>query len=115
MHCGSQSDLSCRCTQDPQEYTVALGTKLVFRYSISHNVWLMPSQEAFEACDFSSGARELASATQGGVAAADVDRLGYANVFEILASTTDTLYFACQVSDHCQKGQKIAVVVEPGV
>ena len=31
----------------------------------------------------------------------------HGNVFETLASTTGTLYFACQVSDHCQKGQKI--------
>lgn len=95
---------------DPPSYEVAVGTSLVFRYSAAHNVWRMPSKQAFEACDF-SGARELASTTHGGVAPADVDRLGYANVYEASMNTASTTYFACQVSDHCQKGQKIAVAV----
>ena len=96
----------------PSEYTVAKGTVLVFRYSTSHNVWLMPTQEAFDSCDFSA-ARELASTSHGGVASADVDRLGYANVYAHAAGRADTvLYFACQISDHCDKGQKISVRVE---
>ena len=61
-------------------------------------------------CDF-SGARELAGVAQGGVAAAAVERLGYSNVYEMRVVAAGTLYFACQVSDHCEKGQKIAVVV----
>ena len=43
----------------------------------------------------------------------DVDRLGYANVYAHAAGRADTvLYFACQISDHCDKGQKISVRVE---
>lgn len=95
---------------DPPSYDVAVGTALLFRYSQFHNLWEMPSKVAFDACDFSD-ARELASTTHGGVAAADVDRLGYANVYEAAMDTAGTAYFACQVSDHCQKGQKIAVTV----
>ena len=74
-----------------------------------HERW-MPSQHAFDACDFSA-AHELASTTQGGVAAEDVDRLGYANVYEHHVDKAGVVYFACQVSDHCDKGQKIAVTV----
>ena len=83
----------------------------MFRYySVSHNVWRMPSAEAFDACDFSA-AFELFSATHGGVAEADVARLGYANVYEAQLDTAGTMYFACEVGDHCAKGQKIAVSV----
>ena len=86
------------------------GTTLVFRYSTNHNVWQLPSQRAFDACDFSEG-RELAGVAYGGVAAADVERLGYANVFEARSVEAGTMYFACQVSDHCRKGQKVVVTV----
>ena len=48
----------------------------------------------------------------GGVAAADVGRLGYANVYEAQLDTAGTVYFACQVGAHCTSGQKIAVAVE---
>ena len=66
---------------DPTEYTITVGDALSFEYSDNHNVWLMPSREAFDNCDFSA-ARELASATYGGVAPADADTLGFANVYE---------------------------------
>ena len=88
-----------------------MGTTLVFRYSASHNVWRMPSARAFDACDFSA-ATELAGTSYGGVAAADVGRLGYANVYEAHLHTAGTVYFACQVGAHCTSGQKIAVAVE---
>ena len=98
---------------DPPAYAAAVGGTLVFRYSASHNVWRMPSAEAFEACDFSA-ATELAGVAYGGVAAADVARLGYANVYEAHLDAAGTVYFACQVGDHCAKGQKIAVAVSDG-
>ena len=44
--------------------------------------------------------------------AADVGRLGYANVYEAQLDTAGTVYFACQVGAHCTSGQKIAVAVE---
>ena len=54
----------------------------------------MPSARAFDACDFSA-ATELAGTSYGGVAAADVGRLGYANVYEAQLDTAGTVYFAC--------------------
>ena len=97
----------------PQEHAVAAGARLIFRYTAAHNVWLMPSQAAWDACDFSA-AQELAATDHGGVAPADADRLGYANEYHFRARYeygTHQYYFACQVSDHCVKGQKIAVTV----
>ena len=73
-------------------------------------MWRMPSARAFHECDF-SGATELAGTAYGGVAPADVDRLGYSNVYEAQLDTAGTIYFACQVGAHCTSGQKIAVAV----
>ena len=49
----------------PSTYEVVVGDKLSFKYTEYHNVYLMPSPEAYESCDFSA-ATELASATYGG-------------------------------------------------
>ena len=57
------------------------------------------------------GATQLAGAAYGGVAPADVDRLGYSNVYETRLDTAGTIYFACQVGAHCASAQKIAVAV----
>ena len=49
----------------PSTYEVVIGDKLSFKYTEYHNVYLMPSQEAYESCDFSA-ATELANTTYGG-------------------------------------------------
>ena len=46
-------------------YTVSTGTSLTFKFSNSHNVYLMGSQAKYDECDF-SGATELASHLYGG-------------------------------------------------
>ena len=51
--------------QPQTTYSVVVGTKLIFRYSTFHNVYLLPSKEAYDNCDF-SGAQRLAGEDQGG-------------------------------------------------
>ena len=73
-----------------------VGDTLTFEWPGVHNVYQMPSLEAFESCDFSS-ATLIGSET--GVQA-----------------TLDSLpaYFACEISGHCLAGQKLAVTaIEP--
>ena len=89
----------------PSTYEVVVGDKLSFKYTKYHNVYLMPSQEAYESCDFSA-ATELASDSYGG------GEGSFPNVYEAVTTATGTLYFACQISGHCAAGQKIAVTVK---
>ena len=88
----------------PSTYEVVIGDKLSFKYTEYHNVYLMPSQEAYASCDFSA-ATELANATYGG------GEGSIPNNYEAVTTATGTLYFACQISGHCAAGQKIAVTV----
>ena len=88
----------------PSTYEVVVGDKLSFKYTEYHNVYLMPSPEAYESCDFSA-ATELASATYGG-GEGDTP-----NKYEAVTTATGTLYFACQIPEHCAGKQKIAVTV----
>ena len=88
----------------PSTYEVVIGDKLSFKYTEYHNVYLMPSQEAYESCDFSA-ATELASVSYGG-GEGDIP-----NKYEAVTTATGTLYFACQIASHCAQGQKIAVTV----
>ena len=88
----------------PSSYKVVIGDKLSFKYTEYHNVYLMPSPEAYESCDFSA-ATELASATYGG-GEGDTP-----NKYEAVTTATGTLYFACQIPGHCAGKQKIAVTV----
>ena len=91
---------------DPSTYDVAVGSKLSFKYNTYHNVWLLPSQTAFDSCDF-SGATELASTSAGG-GEGDVT-----NLYEAIATESGTLYVACEISGHCQSDQKIEITVTP--
>lgn len=88
----------------PSTYEVVIGDKLSFKYTTFHNVYLMPSQEAYESCDFSA-ATELANATYGG------GEGSIPNKYEAVTTATGTLYFACQIPGHCAGKQKIAVTV----
>ena len=81
-----------------------IGDKLSFKYTTYHNVYLMPSQEAYASCDFSA-ATELANATYGG------GEGSIPNKYEAVTTATGTLYFACQIPGHCDGKQKIAVTV----
>jgi len=91
----------------PSSYTVAAGTALSFRYTSGHNVWLLPTEEAFNACDF-SGATELASQTYGGGQPPD-----WPNDYQAVATTAGDLLIACQavMASHCGRGQKIRLTV----
>ena len=88
----------------PSSYKVVIGDKLSFKYTTSHNVYLMPSPEAYESCDFSA-ATELASDSYGG------GEGSFPNVYEAVTTATGTLYFACEKPGHCGARQKIAVTV----
>ena len=88
----------------PSTYEVVIGDKLSFKYTTYHNVYLMPSQEAYASCDFSA-ATELANATYGG------GEGSIPNKYEAVTTATGTLYFACQIPGHCAGKQKIAVTV----
>jgi len=88
----------------PSSYKVVIGDKLSFKYTTSHNVYLMPSPEAYESCDFSA-ATELASDSYGG------GEGSFPNVYEAVTTATGTLYFACEKPGHCEARQKIAVTV----
>lgn len=88
----------------PSTYEVVIGDKLSFKYTTFHNVYLMPSQEAYASCDFSA-ATELANATYGG------GEGSIPNKYEAVTTATGTLYFACQITGHCAGKQKIAVTV----
>ena len=88
----------------PSTYEVVVGDKLSFKYTEYHNVYLMPSPEAYESCDFSA-ATELASDSYGG------GEGSFPNVYEAVTTATGTLYFACQIPGHYGARQKIAVTV----
>ena len=88
----------------PSTYEVVIGDKLSFKYTTFHNVYLMPSQEAYDSCDFAA-ATELASATQSGGEGSSP------NKYEAVTTATGTLYFACQIPGHYGARQKIAVTV----
>ena len=88
----------------PSTYEVVIGDKLSFKYTEYHNVYLMPSPEAYESCDFSA-ATELASDSYGG-GEGDTP-----NKYEAVTTATGTLYFACQIPGHYGARQKIAVTV----
>ena len=88
----------------PSTYEVVIGDKLSFKYTEYHNVYLMPSQEAYRSCNFSD-ATELASDSYGG------GEGSFPNVYEAVTTATGTLYFACEKPGHCEARQKIAVTV----
>ena len=88
-------------TDAERTQTVAVNTQIKFKWSSTHNVWLLPNKAAYDACDFSKGT-ELAST---GV-----------NEYTYKASATGTVYFGCQVTGHCKfANHKLALTVTPGL
>ena len=77
------------------EYS-SVGSTLTFSYSTGHNVYSMPSAADFNSCNF-GGATLLATSGP------------YVHTF----TSEGTFYFACQVSGHCDAGQKVTVNVAP--
>jgi len=84
--------------------TVELNTDVVFAWGgmdMSHDVWLFPNQDAFDACDFSA-AEQLAT--------------DESNPFTYAASSAGMFYFGCKVGEdgaHCNSPQKLALTVTP--
>merc|ERR1712166_261324 len=72
--------------------TVTTGDTLHFMWTGSHNVYKMASVAAFNACDF-TGASDL----------------GSTSAVSFALTGAGPWYFACQVGQHCQNGQKLAV------
>ena len=93
-------------------YNVSTGTRLTFKFSNSHNLWLMGSQAKYDACDF-SGATELASTDHGGATNQQDIAFGHENLYEATVAGEGTLRFACQVGSHCLSRQKVVVHVTP--
>ena len=87
-------------------YNIVVGYKLSFRYSSYHNVYLMASEDAYDSCDF-TGATELVSTSLG--SGSDVTP---PNLYEAVVTAAGMFYFACQVSGHCDMGQKVAITVD---
>ena len=85
----------------PSSYTVAAGTVLSFRYTSGHNVWLMPTEQAFNDCDFSA-AVELASQTYGGGQPPI-----WPNDYKAVATLAGDLLIACRLlASHHGRGKR---------
>ena len=85
-------------TTAEQTQTVSANTDVIFKWTGSHDVWLLPNKGAYDACEFSQG-KELASTS--------VNKYTY----ETLAA--GTFYFACKVTGHCRFDVKLALTVTP--
>ena len=84
-------------TDTERAQTVAVGTQVVFKWSETHNVWLMPNKAAYDGCDFAQ-AKELASTS--------------ANEYTYKTSAPGTFYFSCKITDHCRLANlKMALTV----
>jgi len=83
-------DLSARAT------SVDAGTVLNFSWQGYHDVLVLPTKAAFDACDFTNA-----------VSLGDVSPVSY--------TVTDTTYFACSVPGHCPGGQKLEASVSTTV
>jgi len=82
-----------------QNQTVRAGDEVVFKWSGVHNVYMFQSKAAFDVCDFSE-AVELASHLQ--------------TSYTYKATTEGTFFFACEISGHCEMGQKMSLAVTSG-
>ena len=98
----------------PNAYSITVGSAISFRYNNGHNVWLMPTEAAYDACDFNA-ATELANSGIGGGQRYPIppERFGWPNQFSAVATEVGTLLFACDAvfRSHCGRGQKIRVTV----
>ena len=104
---GSFDEFWSEIPSTPETYVVQVGTVLSFRFTTGHNVWLMPTEASYAACDFTS-ATELASQTYGG---GEVPN--WPNQYQAVAMEAGELLFACEAvfNSHCGRGQKIRVTV----
>ena len=92
-----------------------VGQILNFKYSMHHDVWRLPTREAFDACDFSE-ATMLADTDAGGGCALDEDLecILASKGFGLELSEAGPLYLACSIHDHCLNGQRLVVNVVSG-
>ena len=81
---------------EDQALSVPSITDLEFTWTGAHNVYRMKDKAAYDTCKFDT-------ATMLG------DKSG--TMFLIQGNNGDVFYFACQVADHCSKGQKLAVTI----
>ena len=79
-----------------ETFEAAPGAQVKFEWSGYHNVYLMPSAEAAELCDFSS-ATNLGSSSP--------------ITYTIPESAQGTVSFACEVGSHCANGQRLNINV----
>jgi len=79
-----------------REQTIPAGDSITLMWTNdygSHNVYMMPDKEAFDACDFS-----------------DATMLADSSVTEYTFTVAEEpMYFACEIQGHCFGGQKLAV------
>ena len=79
------------------DLAATVGTNIIFTWSGSHDVQLMPDQNAFDNCDFTES--EVLTFTSES-----------SHVYTIPNTAAgDTLFFACGVRTHCSNGQKASV------
>merc|ERR1712070_740570 len=81
------------------DLTANVGDSLVFKYGSSHDVYQMPSETAYNNCDFTS-ASLVGSSTAGSGAG-----------LSVTCSTPGDSYYACSTGSHCSSGQKLKVSV----
>ena len=82
------------------DLAATVGTNIIFTWSGSHDVQLMPDQNAFDACDFTES-EVLASSSES------------SHIYTIPDEAAgDTLFFGCGVRTHCSIGQKARVFLE---
>ena len=65
----------------PSTYEVVIGDKLSFKYNAFHNVYLMPSQEAYWSCDLSAATESESDSYGGGEGS-------FPNVYEAVVTAT---------------------------
>merc|ERR1712216_266662 len=76
--------------QDYTEVTAVVGQNLAFEFEAFYDVYLMPDQAAFDACDFISATR-LANSVD--------------SPYTYLVDSAGTFFFSDSVGMHCQGGQ----------
>jgi len=77
---------------DARAATFAAGTELIFDWAGTHDVVVLPTKDAFDACDFSDG-----------VPLGEEPGVQY--------TISETTYFVCTIPGHCLGGQKLAATV----
>ena len=88
--------------------SAAVGDKLIFSYSKSHNVYRLATRQSSCPSDFfASGAvAKLVGAKNAGSGSGS-----FPNRVEVTMASSGTFYYACEVSGHCNAGMIVKVVV----